>query len=160
LSGISARPDAKGLRFYLPTSGIRQQDRGDVGAALADGADSDSKAPQPCAGEPWGLQCAIAIQRALAAYNREHSDEPVKVRIGLHTGEAIRDHEDFFGKNVILASRIASLASGEEILVSSLLKALVESSGEFEFGEPRLVALRGLAGSHQVFDARWRDDGA
>ncbi len=107
-----------------------------------------------------GLQCAIAIQRTLAAYNRDHSDEPIKVRIGLHTGEAIRDHEDFFGKNVILASRIASLASGEEILVSSLLKALVESSGEFEFGEPRLVALRGLAGSHQVFDVGWRDDGA
>ena len=36
--------------------------------------------------------------------------------------------------------------------MSSLLKALVESSGEFEFGERREVELKGLAGTHQVFE--------
>ena len=50
-----------------------------------------------------------------------------------------------------MAARIASQARGEQILVSSLLKALVESSGEFEFGESRDVELKGLAGTHQVF---------
>ena len=35
--------------------------------------------------------------------------------------------------------------------MSSLLKALVESSGEFEFGESREMELKGLAGTHQVF---------
>ena len=103
-----------------------------------------------------GLQFAIALQTDLAEYNRTHADEPIRVRIGLHTGEAIRRDEDFFGRNVILASRIASQATGEEILVSSLLKALVDSSGEFEFGEPRTVSLKGLAGPHQVFDVKWR----
>ena len=59
--------------------------------------------------------------------------------------------EDFFGKSVILAARIASQAQGGQILVSSLLKALVESSGEFEFGDGREVELKGLVGSHVVF---------
>ena len=59
-----------------------------------------------------GLQFAIAVQRDLAQYNLTHADEPIKVRIGLHTGEAIRKDEDFFGRNVILASRIASQATG------------------------------------------------
>ena len=36
--------------------------------------------------------------------------------------------------------------------MSSLLKALVESSGEFEFGEGRDLELKGLAGTHQVFE--------
>ena len=36
------------------------------------------------------LRCAIGIQFAFATYNDEHSDEPVRVGIGLHTGEAIR----------------------------------------------------------------------
>ena len=36
-----------------------------------------------------GLRCAIGMQRALAARNAE-ADEPIRVRIGLHTGEAIR----------------------------------------------------------------------
>ena len=39
--------------------------------------------------------------------------------------------------------------------MSSLLKALVESSGEFQFGEPQEVELKGLAGPHQVFDVKW-----
>ncbi len=98
------------------------------------------------------LECAIAIQQAMAA---QQSEESVRVRIGLHTGEAIKEGEDFFGKTVILAARIASQAQGEQILVSSLLKALVDSSGEFEFRDGREVELKGLAGSHQVFEVKW-----
>ncbi len=105
------------------------------------------------------LECAIAIQQTLAAHNVENPDEPIKVRIGLHTGEAIKEGEDFFGKSVILAARIASHAVGGEILVSSLLKALVESGGGFEFGESREVELKGLAGSHPVVNVAWRDRG-
>ena len=101
------------------------------------------------------LECAIAIQQTFAAHNEEHSAEPIRVRIGLHTGEAIKEGEDFFGKTVILAARIASQAEGEQVLVSSLLKALVESSGEFEFAEGRDVELKGMAGSHQVFGVQW-----
>ena len=39
--------------------------------------------------------------------------------------------------------------------MSSLLKALVESSGEFAFGDAQDVELKGLAGPHQVFDVKW-----
>ena len=48
----------------------------------------------------------------------ERPDEPIRVRIGLHTGEAIRERDDFFGRNVILAARIAAQARGGEVLVS------------------------------------------
>ena len=98
------------------------------------------------------LQCSMAIQQTLGAHNAENPDEPIKVRVGLHTGEAIKEGDDFFGKTVILAARIASQAEGEQILVSSLLKALVESSGEFEFRGGRAMELKGLAGTHQVFE--------
>ena len=81
------------------------------------------------------LQCAMAIQRAFAAHNQEHAEEPVLVRIGLHTGELVQEMEDFFGKNVILASRIADQAKGGEILVSALLKELTDSAGDIRFSE-------------------------
>lgn len=45
--------------------------------------------------------------------------------------------------------------SRREILVSSLLKALVGNSGEFEFGDAQEVELKGLAGSHEMFDVKW-----
>lgn len=44
------------------------------------------------------------------------------MRIGLHTGEPIREADDFYGKAVILAVRIAAEARGSEIGVSSLVR--------------------------------------
>lgn len=101
------------------------------------------------------LRCAQAIQHEFAAYNRRHPEEPIRIRMGLHTGEAIRDNEDFLGRTVIVASRIADTAAGSEILVSSLLKELVTGTGEFRFGEPREVELKGLSGTHQVVPVAW-----
>ena len=78
------------------------------------------------------------------------------MRIGLHTGEAIKEADDFFGKNVILAARIAGQAEGSEILVSSLLKELTESAGDIAFGGGREVELKGLTGRHHVFEVAWQ----
>jgi class 3 adenylate cyclase len=101
------------------------------------------------------LDCAIAIQRAFAEFT-PLGVEHVRVRIGLHAGDAVREADDFYGKNVILASRIAGKAHGGEILVSSLLRQLVESSVDASmFGEPRDVELKGLAGAHTVFAVGW-----
>jgi class 3 adenylate cyclase len=96
--------------------------------------------------------CAIAIQKALAT----QGGEPVRVRMGLHTGEAIKDADDFFGRNVIFAARIADEAEGGEILASSLVKELTESGGEFEFENGREVALKGLSGTGKVYSVGWR----
>jgi len=100
------------------------------------------------------LLCAIDIQRAFEAHNGQ-AEEPVKVRIGLHTGEAIKEGDDFFGKHVNLAARVAGQAAGGEILVSSLLKELTESAGEFAFGDERKVELKGLKGKHSVYTVMW-----
>jgi class 3 adenylate cyclase len=100
------------------------------------------------------LQCAIEVQRAMATHN-EGAEEPVRVRIGLHTGEAVQEAEDFYGRHVNLTSRIANQATGGEILVSSLLKELTASDGGFAFGEGREVALKGVPGEQQVFQVEW-----
>jgi class 3 adenylate cyclase len=97
------------------------------------------------------LKCAVDIQRNLARYRAAHPESPLHVRIGLHTGEVIRDQDDFFGRNVILAARVASSAAGDEILASSVVRELTISSGEVEFGEFREVELKGLSGLHRVY---------
>jgi eukaryotic-like serine/threonine-protein kinase len=101
-----------------------------------------------------GLDCAIGIQCAFAERN-ERAEQPIRVRIGLHTGEAIREADDFFGKHVVLASRVADAASGGEILVSSVLKELTESAGDVRFGEACKVELKGLRGKHRLFQVAW-----
>ena len=101
------------------------------------------------------ILCAIAIQRAIAGYSANHPEEPIRVRIGLHTGEVIKESDDFFGKNVIFAARITAKARGGEILVSSVLKELTESAGDIPFGEGRYVELKGISGAHQVYEIQW-----
>jgi class 3 adenylate cyclase len=97
------------------------------------------------------IQCAKAIQEAMARELGEHPDGPVRVRIGLHTGEAIREESDFYGKNVVVAARIADQAVGGEVLASSVVKQLTESAGDVTFSDPREVELAGLAGTHAVY---------
>jgi class 3 adenylate cyclase len=101
------------------------------------------------------LLCAIAIQRALADYNREHREEPISVRIGVHTGEALKDADKFFGRTVILAARIADQAEGGEILVSSIVRELTANAGDIRFGSEREVALKGISASQRLMRVEW-----
>jgi class 3 adenylate cyclase len=100
------------------------------------------------------LQCAIGMQKAFAERD-ESADVTIKVRMGLHTGEVIKEGDDFFGKHVNLAARIAGQASGGEILVSSLLKELTASGGDITFEDGREVELKGLSGTQQVYRVGW-----
>jgi len=101
------------------------------------------------------LNCAIGIQGGLA--ERDASGPVLRVRIGLHTGETIKEADDFFGKAVILAARIAGEARGSEILVSSLVRELVEHTGEFSFEDPTDTELKGLSGMHRLSSLRWAE---
>jgi class 3 adenylate cyclase len=101
------------------------------------------------------LRCAIAIERALAGYSGEHPEQPIRVRIGLHAGEAIQEAEGFFGKTVILAARIASQARGGEILVSDAVKEAVARAPDVRFGESREARLKGLASTYVLHAVAW-----
>jgi class 3 adenylate cyclase len=96
--------------------------------------------------------CAISIQRAFDQWREQHPGDAVRVRIGMHTGEAIRHQGgDLIGIAVTLAARIASQAKGGEIFVSATMKEIAASAGDLKFDEGRDVELKGLAGSHRVY---------
>ena len=75
--------------------------------------------------------------------------------MGLHTGDTIKEGDDFFGRNVILAARISAKAHGGEILVSSLFKEMTESGADLMYGEAQEVELKGLAGMARVYLVLW-----
>ncbi|MGH7804689.1 MAG: adenylate/guanylate cyclase domain-containing protein, partial [Candidatus Binatia bacterium] len=101
------------------------------------------------------LDCAVALQKRFAEYNESHVDEPLGVRMSLHTGEAIRDAHKFFGRTVIVAARITGHAHGGEILVSSLFRDLTRSDCALPFGPVREVELKGLSGLHGICALGW-----
>jgi class 3 adenylate cyclase len=77
---------------------------------------------------------------------------PIRLRIGIHTGDAIKDADHFFGTTVHYAARVASHAVGGEVLVSSTVRELVLGVAPgVTFLEGRDVELKGLAGRHRLY---------
>jgi class 3 adenylate cyclase len=101
------------------------------------------------------LRCAIDIQRAVAAFVPADDGESIAVHIGVHTGDAMDEGDDYLGHTVIVASRLADRASAGEILVSSLSEQLVQGSGEFSFDVHRDVELKGMARAQPSATLAW-----
>ncbi len=101
------------------------------------------------------LMCAVAIQQEVDRHGRAFPAQGVRVRIGLHTGEAIAEGGDLFGRHVILAARIAGHAEGGEILVSRLVCELVAGAENLTFDESEEVELKGLSGTFFVHRVQW-----
>jgi DNA-binding NarL/FixJ family response regulator/class 3 adenylate cyclase len=101
------------------------------------------------------LRCAIGVQRALPL----DAAADLRVRMGIHTGEPAVREDDLHGRTVVKAARIADLARGGEILVSSIVRELAEADEdlgqELWFEDGREVELRGLRGRHLIMAARW-----
>ena len=74
----------------------------------------------------------------------------IELRVGLHTGECEVRGNDLGGLAVHIAARIGSLASPNEILVSSTVKDLVVGSG-IEFRDRGTHELKGVPGSWHLF---------
>ena len=84
----------------------------------------------------------------------EGSHGAVRVRIGLHTGEMVKQGDDFFGRHVNLAARVAGHASGGEIFVSGVLRELV-SGQSFTFDDLGERPMKGFEQPTRVWSARW-----
>jgi class 3 adenylate cyclase len=105
------------------------------------------------------LRCAIEIQRAMDAYIPDDgaNGEVLAVHIGVHTGDAVDEGDDFLGHTVIVASRLADAAAPGEVLVSSLSEQLVQGSGEFSFSAHRDTPLKGMTRPQPSATLAWAD---
>ncbi|MGH9271690.1 MAG: adenylate/guanylate cyclase domain-containing protein, partial [Ilumatobacteraceae bacterium] len=72
------------------------------------------------------VRAAVAAQVALRA--EPWPGPPLRVRMGIHTGEARMRDGDAFGPSVNLAARIQTAAHGGQILLSAATEALVRIS--------------------------------
>jgi class 3 adenylate cyclase len=96
------------------------------------------------------VACATSIQHHLAR-NFADGAPPLAVRIGIHTGDALREADQFFGTTVHYAARVAGHALGGEILVSAVVRDLVAGGSDVAFLERSDVELKGIEGTHRLF---------
>jgi predicted ATPase/class 3 adenylate cyclase len=92
------------------------------------------------------VEAAVSAQRALAEAEWPEG-LPVRVRMGLHTGEGVRGGDNYAGVDVNRAARIAAAGHGGQVLISDATRALVQSK------QPQGVELRDL-GEHRLKDLR------
>ena len=98
------------------------------------------------------VRFGVAYQKALAGHDFGADAGRLHAHVGVHVGEVIREGDDFFGRTVILAARIAAAAAGGEVLVSDDVRRAVGAATAFDAG--RRVELKGLSGGHRVFPVR------
>jgi len=103
------------------------------------------------------LECAIAMQRALASHN-ESAEEPIRVRVGLNAGEPVAEEKDLFGTAVQLAARICAHAEPGQILVPIVVRELAAGK-KFLFADLGETALRGFEDPVRLYEVRWREEG-
>jgi class 3 adenylate cyclase len=96
------------------------------------------------------LAFAVEVQDELDA-GEDSPTQGIRVRMGLHCGEAIAEEGDLFGRSVVLAARIAAQAVGGEILVSEALVDRCAAADHDGFDEGRDLELKGLSGTHRVY---------
>jgi class 3 adenylate cyclase len=99
------------------------------------------------------LECAVAIQRALAAHRRDHGFAP-QVRIGVHTASALRAGAQYKGRGVHEAARIGALAGGGDIVISAQTREAAPVT--VATADPRSVTLKGLSEPVTVYTVLWQ----
>jgi class 3 adenylate cyclase len=101
------------------------------------------------------LAFAVDLQQTLARRNAARPEAPLRIRIGLHTGNIFQSGDDVLGRAVILAARITGRARGGEILVSDACREYTERLGRWTYGRPIELALKGLTSVERVHSLDW-----
>jgi class 3 adenylate cyclase/CheY-like chemotaxis protein len=99
-------------------------------------------------------EAAVSAQRGIAAHPWPEEAE-LRVRMGMHTGEAIYADEDYLGVDVHRAARICFAGHGGQILLSEATHALLPGHIErFHLGSYRL---RGLPEPERIYQLQASD---
>jgi class 3 adenylate cyclase len=104
------------------------------------------------------ISCATAIQLAFATYSDTHPATPLRVRIGLHAGEALPEEGRLYGSAVHVTFRVCGRARPGEILASEAVRELVVGKGMVFIYRGRF-GLKGFADRFRLYAVQWRSEG-
>jgi predicted ATPase/class 3 adenylate cyclase/DNA-binding CsgD family transcriptional regulator len=108
---------------------------------------------------PEATAAAVAIQRAFVA-EAWPTPRPIRVRIGIHSGQAELRDGDYYGSAVNRCARLRAIGHGEQVLLSEAAAVLARDGlphdlALLDLGEHRL---KDLARAERVFLVRWSGD--
>jgi class 3 adenylate cyclase len=93
------------------------------------------------------IKCALEMQRAA---RKPVSGQAIGLRVGVHTGEAMRREGGYFGNAVVIARRLCDAAQSGQVLTSGLVASML-SGRSVKFRPQGSFELKGLSSPVDVF---------
>jgi len=107
------------------------------------------------------VQCAVDIQRALAARNEEApEDQRLVLRIGISQGDVIVEGDDLFGNGVNVAARMEGLAEPGGICISGNVREHIGTSLEVDLEDLGDQAVKNIDRPVRCYRVRLESGGA
>ncbi|HXW34764.1 MAG TPA: AAA family ATPase [Acidimicrobiales bacterium] len=100
------------------------------------------------------LGCAVAMQQVVHRSNAG-TERPLRLRVGLSSGESTKEDGDYFGDPVIEAARLCARADGGQILASELVRANAGRRSSHTFTSLGELELKGLPDPIETLDVAW-----
>jgi TolB-like protein/tetratricopeptide (TPR) repeat protein len=102
--------------------------------------------------------CAVAIQRAMLAFNAGiHTDRQIVLRIGINVGDIIVDGDDIFGDGVNVAARLEALCEPGGVCISRSANEQVRNKLSLAFADLGPQTVKNIAQSVGVFGLAAKD---
>jgi class 3 adenylate cyclase len=97
-------------------------------------------------GPARAIRCACSVRDKVTQLG-------LHVRTGLHTGECDLSGDNLHGIAVDIAARVASMATSDQVMMSSTVKDLV-AGANLQFADRGTHTLKGIPGEWRLFEAR------
>lgn len=103
---------------------------------------------------PEALASARTVQRNLKLFSEQNLPWPVRVRIGLHSGELLLEDEGLFGLNIHVAVRVSEVCPPSRIVMSD---PVFETAQNLRLPCSSLgsMKLKGLPSSLDIYEYMW-----
>ncbi|HVJ95698.1 MAG TPA: adenylate/guanylate cyclase domain-containing protein, partial [Acidimicrobiia bacterium] len=100
------------------------------------------------------IACAVAWQQAIDALAQRDTSLRLAIRVGMSTGEATAEENDWFGTPVVEAARLCDAAGTSQILVSEAVRLVADEAG-VEFVPAGRIELKGFPEPRAAYTVPW-----
>ncbi|MGP8058475.1 MAG: ATP-binding protein [Acidimicrobiales bacterium] len=97
---------------------------------------------------------AVAMQQGVELDNRL-APNPIGLRVGIGSGDATREGDDYFGDPVVTAARLCARAEGGQILVTDVSRAIAGRRSKHRFEPLGALELKGLGDPVEALELQW-----
>jgi tetratricopeptide (TPR) repeat protein len=145
-----AAADEREAEFERASRDVVTAEGGGVVKGLGDGVMAEFRSAIAA------LDAATALQRV--AQQLRIGGEASRLRVGISSGDMVREGDDWHGTAAIEAARLCAEASGGQVLVSDSAIHLTRGRSSHTIIPVGLRALRGLESAIAVYELAWGED--